>query len=197
MPTHFPDPDSARLTIGELARAAAVHVETIRFYQRRCLLAQPLRPLGGIRRYGRSDLDRLTFIKSAQRLGFSLEEVRGLLRLDDGAHCREARTLGAAKLALVRGRLELANSYAHYLEITAAGVDKGTALAELCHLLGIDAGEVLAVGDGENDLPMLRFAGMGVAVGNASPAVRQAAPRRASAPFGRGVVEAVAMAEAM
>ena len=105
MPTHFPDPDSARLTIGELARAAAVHVETIRFYQRRCLLAQPLRPLGGIRRYGRSDLDRLTFIKSAQRLGFSLEEVRGLLRLDDGAHCREARTLGAAKLALVRGRL--------------------------------------------------------------------------------------------
>ncbi len=98
---------------------------------------------------------------------------------------------------LVRGRLELANSYAHYLEITAAGVDKGTALAELCHLLGIDAGEVLAVGDGENDLPMLRFAGMGVAVGNASPAVRQAAPRRASAPFGRGVVEAVAMAEAM
>lgn len=94
-----------KLTVGELARRAGVNVETVRYYQRRRLLATPPRPLAGIRRYGAGDLARLTFIKSAQRLGFSLDEVRELLRLEDGTHCREARALGESKLALVRSRL--------------------------------------------------------------------------------------------
>ncbi|TAN21879.1 MAG: MerR family transcriptional regulator [Acidobacteria bacterium] len=93
------------MTVGELARRASVNVETIRFYQRRRLLAVPSRPLGGIRRYGAEDLARLEFIKHAQRLGFSLGEVHELLRLEDGTHCREARSLGESKLALVRSRL--------------------------------------------------------------------------------------------
>lgn len=96
---------SSRLTVGELARRAGVNVETIRFYQRRRLLTTPPRPLGGIRRYGAGDLARLAFIKRAQRLGFSLGEVHELLRLDDGTHCREARSLGESKLALVRSHL--------------------------------------------------------------------------------------------
>ncbi|MGC8519044.1 MAG: Hg(II)-responsive transcriptional regulator [Steroidobacteraceae bacterium] len=92
-------------TIGELARQAGVNVETVRYYQRRGLLEEPRRPPGGIRRYGEAHARRLRFIKQAQGLGFSLEEVKDLLALDDGQHCREAERLGALKLAAVRERL--------------------------------------------------------------------------------------------
>jgi MerR family mercuric resistance operon transcriptional regulator len=93
------------LTIGTLARAAGVNVETIRFYQRKRLIPEPAPAGGGIRRYDVDDLARVRFIKSAQRLGFSLDEVAGLLRLDDGTHCREARALAEFKLAQVREKL--------------------------------------------------------------------------------------------
>ena len=93
------------LTIGALARAAGVNVETIRFYQRERLLPKPERPLGGIRRYGSADVARVKFVKSAQRLGFSLQEVSQLLMLEDGAHCSEAAELAALRLADVRVRL--------------------------------------------------------------------------------------------
>ncbi|MCW3717648.1 MerR family transcriptional regulator, partial [Burkholderia cenocepacia] len=73
-------------TIGALATAADVGVETIRFYQRKGLLSEPHKPYGGIRRYGAADVARLRFVKSAQRLGFTLEEVGELLRLEDGTH---------------------------------------------------------------------------------------------------------------
>ena len=93
------------LTIGAFAKAAGVNVETIRFYQRKELLPEPDKPYGSIRRYGEADVARVKFVKSAQRLGFSLEEVAGLLRLDDGAHCDEARVLAEQKLGDVRGKL--------------------------------------------------------------------------------------------
>jgi MerR family mercuric resistance operon transcriptional regulator len=92
-------------TIGALAEAAGVNLETIRFYQRRGLLPEPARPQGGIRRYGDPDLARVRFIKSAQRLGFSLDEVAELLKLEDGSHCGQAREQGERKLADVRARL--------------------------------------------------------------------------------------------
>ncbi len=95
----------ASLTIGALAEAAGVNVETIRFYQRKGLMQEPARPLGGIRRYGGSDLARVRFIKSAQRLGFSLDEVADLLKLEDGSHCTEAREQAERKLIDVRARL--------------------------------------------------------------------------------------------
>ena len=91
--------------IGAFARAAGVNVETIRFYQRKGLLLEPARPLGGIRRYGNAEVARVKFVKSAQRLGFSLDEVAQLLRLDDGTHCSEAAGLAALRLADVRSRL--------------------------------------------------------------------------------------------
>lgn len=90
------------MTIGALAQAAGVNVETIRFYQRRGLLPEPAKPYGGIRRYGPADAGRLHFIRSAQRLGFSLDEIAGLLALEDGTHCEEARVLAEHKLADVR-----------------------------------------------------------------------------------------------
>lgn len=97
---------SSAFTIGGLAEAAGINLETIRYYQRRGLMPEPARPQGGIRRYGQPDLARVRFIKSAQRLGFSLEEVVELLKLEDGSHCGQARVQGERKLADVRARLE-------------------------------------------------------------------------------------------
>jgi len=93
------------LTIGELARQSAVHIETIRFYQRRGLLAKPARPATGIRHYGEQDIARIKFIRSAQSLGFSLDEVTNLLTLEDGAQCAEASKIAQQKLDEVRGKL--------------------------------------------------------------------------------------------
>lgn len=92
-------------TIGTLAKQADVNVETVRYYQRRGLVGEPERPLGGIRRYTPADVARLRFIKGAQTLGFSLDEVADLLALEDGRHCREAENLGARKLTTVRERI--------------------------------------------------------------------------------------------
>lgn len=97
--------DLESLTIGALAQAAGVGVETIRFYQRKGLLSEPERPYGGIRRYGAAGVTRVRFVKSAQRLGFSLGEITELLRLDDGTHCEEARGLAEHKLHDVRARM--------------------------------------------------------------------------------------------
>jgi MerR family mercuric resistance operon transcriptional regulator len=94
-----------KLTIGAFASAAGVNVETIRFYQRKGLLPEPDKPYGSIRRYGEADVTRVRFVKSAQRLGFSLDEVTELLKLEDGAHCDEAREQAERKLADVRIKL--------------------------------------------------------------------------------------------
>lgn len=94
------------LTVGAFARAAGVGVETVRFYQRKGLLREPDRPPGGIRRYGQADVTRVRFVKSAQRLGFSLADVAQLLELDDGADCAVAREQAERKLQDVRARLK-------------------------------------------------------------------------------------------
>lgn len=93
------------LSVGAFAAAAGVNVETIRFYQRKGLMPEPEKPYGSIRRYGAAELARVRFIKSAQRLGFSLEEVGELLKLEDGARCSEARQLAEQKLVDVRQKL--------------------------------------------------------------------------------------------
>ena len=76
--------NSQGLTVGAFARMAGVHVETIRFYQRKGLLPEPDKPYGSIRRYGTSDIARVQFVKSAQRLGFSLDEISRLLLMSVG-----------------------------------------------------------------------------------------------------------------
>lgn len=98
--------DHKGMTIGAAAAAAGVNVETIRFYQRKKLLSQPGRSYGTARRYGDADVARVKFVKSAQRLGFSLDEVAGLLKLDDGTHCDEAREVAEHKLEDVRAKLD-------------------------------------------------------------------------------------------
>jgi len=93
------------LTISVFAKAAGVNVETIRFYQRKGLLPEPDKPYGSIRRYGEADVTRVRFVKSAQWLGFSLDEIAELLRLEDGTHCDEASSLAEHKLQDVREKL--------------------------------------------------------------------------------------------
>ena len=109
------------LTIGALAKAAGVNVETIRFYQRKGLLPEPEKPYGGIRRYAEADVTRVRFVKSAQRLGFSLDEVAELLQLEDGTHCDEASSLAERKLQDVREKMtDLARMEAVLSELVCA-----------------------------------------------------------------------------
>ncbi|WP_336367727.1 Hg(II)-responsive transcriptional regulator [Marinobacter sp. C2H3] len=93
------------MTIGTLAKQAGTHVETIRYYQRRGLLPVPQKPFGGIRHYDETAVARLHFIRSAQWLGFSLEEISELLKLEDGTHCDEARAMAEHKLEDVRSKI--------------------------------------------------------------------------------------------
>lgn len=92
------------LTIGQLASAAGVGVETVRYYQRRGLLEEPARG-NGFRRYDASHLERLRFIKRAQAVGFQLEEVASLLQLNDLTDHARARTLAQEKIADVEARI--------------------------------------------------------------------------------------------
>jgi MerR family mercuric resistance operon transcriptional regulator len=96
---------AAELTIGKLAKAAGVNVETIRYYQRRGLLDEPAKPQGGHRRYSADMSKRIRFIKRAQALGFTLTEVGILLRLDEACACAETRALAARKLALIEQKM--------------------------------------------------------------------------------------------
>ena len=132
-------PQTGQMTIGTVARAVGVNVETIRFYQRKGLLDEPERPRGSFRRYGPDDVARLQFIKSAQRLGFSLDEIAGLLRLDDGMHCDQARELGEHKLRDVRAKLaDLKRIESALAEmIRACGASHGTMSCPLIEALRV------------------------------------------------------------
>jgi MerR family mercuric resistance operon transcriptional regulator len=78
-------------TIGQLAKTTAVNIETIRYYQRRGLLPEPVKPHQGMRRYTERDAQRVRFIKQGQKLGFSLDELKELISLEDEQQCLEAR----------------------------------------------------------------------------------------------------------
>ena len=93
------------LTIGLLAERGGVNVETIRYYQRRGLLQEPAKPVGGFRRYAPDSVKRVRFIKRAQSLGFTLEEILGLLALDETRGCVETREIAAHKLGLIEDKL--------------------------------------------------------------------------------------------
>ncbi|MEO8386165.1 MAG: MerR family transcriptional regulator [Betaproteobacteria bacterium] len=92
-------------TIAGAARAAEVGVETVRYYERRGLIPKPDRPAGAYRRYSRNHVDRIRFIKRAQELGFTLEEIATLLTLEDGTDRRSIRRIAAARLDEIRSRI--------------------------------------------------------------------------------------------
>ena len=92
------------MRIGELARSVDVNVETIRYYHRVGLLELPEKPFGGMRSYEDNDLQRLRFIRRAQQLGFSLDDIRELLELSS-SDCKRVEKLAVAKLSLVKAKL--------------------------------------------------------------------------------------------
>ena len=93
-------------TIGGLARAVGVGGETVRYYQRRGLLAEPPRPPGEVRRYGEEELKRLRFIRAAQAAGFTLAEIKELLDLDASDDRARARELAQARVAAIDQKIE-------------------------------------------------------------------------------------------
>ena len=114
------------ITVGQLARAAAVNVETVRYYQRIGLLPMPRRDYGSIRRYLADDLKRIRFIKRAQKLGFSLHEVALLLGLSDGRHCAETRALAETRLAVVGEKIADLEAIRQALNGLVAKCSKGS-----------------------------------------------------------------------
>ena len=93
------------MTIGRLAKAAGVNVETVRYYQRRGLLREPHKPPGGHRRYSPTVVGQINFIRRAQQLGFSLEEVKSLLELAEAKDCRDARGIAEQKVESLAARI--------------------------------------------------------------------------------------------
>lgn len=114
------DARARAFTIGALARAADVGVETIRYYQRRGLLPEPSTTRGAYRVYGEDELARLRAIRRAQQLGFSLDEIDGLLALNAERDRQRARAAAQAKIELIDSRIRQLQ-------------DMRDALAELVH----------------------------------------------------------------
>jgi len=121
----------AAMSISQLARSAAVGVETVRYYQRRGLLPDP-RPQktgsSGIRHYGPDEARRLRFIRSAQNAGFTLEEIAELLRLDSSGDRPRAREMARARIAALDAQiaeLERARQSLSRLARECAAGDKG------------------------------------------------------------------------
>jgi len=94
----------APLTIGRLACSAGVNVETVRYYQRRGLIVEPEKPTYGFRYYPAETVTRIQFIKRAQRLGFTLQEIGNLLDLGDG-HCEDVHELAERKYSEIETQI--------------------------------------------------------------------------------------------
>ena len=125
-------PINEHMTIGRLAQAGAVGVETVRYYQRRGLLETPRREGsgvdGGVRRYGTEALRRLRFIRSAQAAGFTLDQIGELLVLDASHDRDRARSLAQERLSALDARiaeLEDARTALRRLAHACAETDKG------------------------------------------------------------------------
>jgi MerR family mercuric resistance operon transcriptional regulator len=97
----------ASLTVGALSRQTGVNIETVRYYERIGLLPRPLRGGGGYRLYGLDDVKRLSFVRRARDLGFTLDEVRALLGLagNRARSCRKVHALAVAHLDDVQAKM--------------------------------------------------------------------------------------------
>jgi len=110
------------LPIGELSKRSGVNIETIRYYERVKMLAPPPRTAGGRRIYDRTDFRILVFIRRSRELGFSLDEIRALLRLGgpEKASCREVREIAAHHLEDIRAKLDDLQKLERLLAATVA-----------------------------------------------------------------------------
>lgn len=97
--------EAETLTIARVAENAGVGIETVRYYERRGLIRQPDRRNGAYRRYDMEHVKRIRFVKRAQELGFSLEEIATLLELEDGAKRAQVRRVASVRLEQIRARI--------------------------------------------------------------------------------------------
>jgi MerR family mercuric resistance operon transcriptional regulator len=95
------------LTTGQLAKKAQVNVETIRYYERRGLIPEPLRSESGYRHYSQDSIARIQFIKRAKELGFSLKEVSELLslRVDPNTNCADVKRMAEVKITDIKEKI--------------------------------------------------------------------------------------------
>ncbi len=94
-----------KLTIGKLAQLANVTIETIRYYQRKGLINEPVKPATGYRQYPTVAIARIQFIKRAQQTGFTLKEIAELLSLD-GEHCQDVQKMAEQKRQQINEQLK-------------------------------------------------------------------------------------------
>ena len=129
------------LTIGQVALRAGVHVETIRYYERQRLLAEPPRRRSGYRAYPADALQRIRFIKSAQGLGFSLEEIAEMLelRVTPDTTCADVRQLAQTRLDEVEEAIRKAQTLKRTLKRLIANCREDKPLSE-CPILAMAEG---------------------------------------------------------
>ncbi len=125
------------LTIGPLARRARCKIETVRYYERIGVMPRVRRTEGGHRLYGPDELARLTFIRRARELGFTLDEVRDLLRMVDepGHTCEEVRDIATRHLDEVRAKISDLHALETVLDETVALCADAKAPAPECPIL--------------------------------------------------------------
>ena len=127
----------ANLTIGKLAKACDVNIDTIRYYEGLGLLSPEGRTEAGYRVYNSDSLNRLKFIRQAQRLDFTLEEIKELLnlRISDNAKCADVKKQAEAKIALVEAKEKELKKIKKGLKELAFACSKGDAPASECPIL--------------------------------------------------------------
>lgn len=127
---------SKPLTIGQVAAAAGVGVETVRFYERERLLAEPERTRAGYRQYPTDTVRRILFIQRAKELGFSLKEICELLslRVDPGTSCADVKAKAEAKLASIDEKLKALQRMRRTLTTLAAACS-GVGSMDACPIL--------------------------------------------------------------
>lgn len=150
------------MTIGRLADAAGVNVETIRFYERSDLLERPRRPPSGYRTYDPGVVERIRFIRHAQELGFSLAEIRELLslRVDPSSSCGQVKARAVAKIADVEEKIDTLRRMRAAL-ITISDACSGEGPTTDCPILDAfgraDGGRADRSNDSERSNVMARF----------------------------------------
>ena len=130
------------LKIGEVAKLSGFSIETLRFYEKRGLLGRPARTQSGYRLYDESVIERLSFIKKAQTLGFSLDEILALIKIKSEGHspCDEVRSLVRTRLEELTVHIEELIEYRDELAKTLGEWDSlGAVTGHVCGLIeGLD-----------------------------------------------------------
>lgn len=133
----MPSQSARELTIGQVAAAAGVNKETIRYYERCGLLRQPTKPAYSIRRYPADAVNRIRFIKHAQGLGFTLTEIQELLALRASEHtpCSEIKQRAEWKLLNVRQKIQALAGLERTLEQMVHACEEERVSEEDCPIL--------------------------------------------------------------